>query len=447
MIDLNETILIQNLLPLFAAQFFFVFLIYFTLMRKRMRREYPFYALFLGSMIFFLVVRVFNLLPELVSGYYVLYSRMFLLFAVGMPSLTIGAAIQSGVNLSKQGISLFYVAAFLLSLSHIVVADILWYQNYSESIGIGNWEIFAGVGLSNIHARSLIIFMLLVLLIIPGLYLLFRPSEEHKPVELVSGILLFGVFMCIGVSLGEYWIYYVGSLISALVWGSAVCRDLRHMRSKTSLLKEELQLLVQTGRASVTPDLERVLADLERVSRASLDVYKMRVREVLNMLADTTIEAGGDAALLIERNRVSASEIDTAESTEAVREMIQAEAIELSAMIASIPKKQGNATIDQAKAYIAANFQSDIGVDDVAAHLNISRSHLMSSFKKSVGLTFTQYLTQLRIETAKRLLHSQSVTETAFEVGFSNSNYFSTVFKKQTGMTPKAYQQEANTLD
>lgn len=63
----------------------------------------------------------------------------------------------------------------------------------------------------------------------------------------------------------------------------------------------------------------------------------------------------------------------------------------------------------------------------------------MRRFKQETGQTVNQHLTQVRIENAKRLLASISVTETAFEVGFNDSNYFSTVFKKQTGHTPNGF--------
>ncbi|WP_143873175.1 helix-turn-helix domain-containing protein [Catenovulum sediminis] len=55
--------------------------------------------------------------------------------------------------------------------------------------------------------------------------------------------------------------------------------------------------------------------------------------------------------------------------------------------------------------------------------------------------SINQYLIDVRINKSKDLLITMSVTETAFEVGFNNSAYFSTVFKKQTGKTPKEYQQ------
>lgn len=65
----------------------------------------------------------------------------------------------------------------------------------------------------------------------------------------------------------------------------------------------------------------------------------------------------------------------------------------------------------------------------------------MREFKKKTGQTLNQYQTVLRIENAKQLLATKSVTETAYKVGYSNPNYFSTVFKRHIGLSPVAFQE------
>jgi len=74
----------------------------------------------------------------------------------------------------------------------------------------------------------------------------------------------------------------------------------------------------------------------------------------------------------------------------------------------------------------------------------ISPSYFLSLFKKETGQTFTDYLTSVRITAAKGLLMTTAltITEIAYEVGFNNSNYFSSTFKKMTGVSAKEYRKK-----
>ena len=98
-------------------------------------------------------------------------------------------------------------------------------------------------------------------------------------------------------------------------------------------------------------------------------------------------------------------------------------------------------TVVVVKEFIEQNYTRDLGVDDISDAAGISRSHCMKLFKEQTGLTVNQYLTEVRICSSKRLLLSKSVTDTAFAVGYNDSNYFSKVFKKHTGLSPVQYQQ------
>jgi AraC-like DNA-binding protein len=71
-------------------------------------------------------------------------------------------------------------------------------------------------------------------------------------------------------------------------------------------------------------------------------------------------------------------------------------------------------------------------------------SFFHEKFLKEVRLTPAEYLTRLRMKKAKQLLKisKKSITEIAFDLGFSSSQYFATVFKKVTGITPRFYRKQ-----
>lgn len=88
--------------------------------------------------------------------------------------------------------------------------------------------------------------------------------------------------------------------------------------------------------------------------------------------------------------------------------------------------------------FIHANYQKHITLSDIARSCNGNEQHLNRLFKKSSGKTIMNYINQLRIETARRMLKSENYTvkEVSRLVGFEDEFYFSRVFKKLTGIPP-----------
>ena len=80
----------------------------------------------------------------------------------------------------------------------------------------------------------------------------------------------------------------------------------------------------------------------------------------------------------------------------------------------------------------------------IADQLKLSDGHLRKMFREEMGVTLSDYILQFRIDKAKKLLLKEStkISEIYEELGFSSSQYFSTVFKKKTGFSPKEYIQK-----
>lgn len=96
---------------------------------------------------------------------------------------------------------------------------------------------------------------------------------------------------------------------------------------------------------------------------------------------------------------------------------------------------------NQAVSYIKQHYDKKISLKDVAENLSLSKHYLCSVFKKETGDNVSHYINMLRIEKAKMLLHKKDrkIKEIYEEVGYSNQQYFSKVFKKLTGMTVLEY--------
>lgn len=103
------------------------------------------------------------------------------------------------------------------------------------------------------------------------------------------------------------------------------------------------------------------------------------------------------------------------------------------------------AKIELVKKCINENFTKNMSVDELADIAGLSPSHFRKIFREIVGMSATQYAIYLRINKAKDLLISGSanVSEAAFQSGFKDVFYFSSMFKKVTGENPSKYLRRA----
>lgn len=96
--------------------------------------------------------------------------------------------------------------------------------------------------------------------------------------------------------------------------------------------------------------------------------------------------------------------------------------------------------------YIYENSNHDISLKKVADHFHYNYSYLSSLFNKQKEMSFTEYVTNIRIQKSKELLRAGelNISEIADSVGYSDLSYFSKVFKKVTGKTPSEYMRGRN---
>ena len=108
---------------------------------------------------------------------------------------------------------------------------------------------------------------------------------------------------------------------------------------------------------------------------------------------------------------------------------------------------QGQLT-KKAMEYIAENIADDLSLEQIADHLHISASHLSRTFKKNADISLTDYINQIRIGKAKELLRTTDIYIYAISemVGYRDATYFSSIFKKLTGVSPSEYRNPADQI-
>ena len=104
-------------------------------------------------------------------------------------------------------------------------------------------------------------------------------------------------------------------------------------------------------------------------------------------------------------------------------------------------ESQSGPVLRRALEYIDNNFDKDLSLNKVAEEVNVSANYLSTVFSQSMQKTFIEYITAKRMEKAKKLLRSTdaSTSEISQMVGYKDSHYFSFVFKKTQGLSPREY--------
>lgn len=105
-----------------------------------------------------------------------------------------------------------------------------------------------------------------------------------------------------------------------------------------------------------------------------------------------------------------------------------------------LSKDNHELTVRKALGFIEENFANDICLADVAKYVYLSPMYFGRIFKEKTGVSFTDYLIEKRMNLACALLkEGKSVQETSFSVGYTNTQYFIRLFRKNIGMTPGMY--------
>ena len=102
--------------------------------------------------------------------------------------------------------------------------------------------------------------------------------------------------------------------------------------------------------------------------------------------------------------------------------------------------------VESAKLFIKQNISRRFGVSDVAESIPISEGYLSALFKKNMGMTLNNYITDRKMEVAKAYIREGKFTFTQISnmVGYNNVHYFSSSFKKHFGITPTEYANAIN---
>ena len=163
-------------------------------------------------------------------------------------------------------------------------------------------------------------------------------------------------------------------------------------------------------------------------------VYLEHMRELYQLLRRRTIREGRSLSGLA----ISPVYSGTADLERALLNCVELYFEERS----EAEKRQYSEHVLRAQQYIQREYKRDIPVSEIAEYTGISEGHLRRLFKQEMDMSVVDYLTEFRIRQAKHLLRERilQASDVWKETGFSSAQYFSYVFKKKEGISPREFQ-------
>lgn len=164
--------------------------------------------------------------------------------------------------------------------------------------------------------------------------------------------------------------------------------------------------------------------------------------EVLMTAFRMILEAGGDPKAILDSEWLEDEHVMNGAEIEAYVPTALAILQRAVAYRSGQSRMKGNPVVNKARGYLEKEFaNSSLTFQKVIDYVAMSGSHFSTIFAQEMGMTFTEYLTSLRLNKAKELLGKTNMrsSEIAYAVGYNDPHYFSYLFKKNVGMTPSDY--------
>ncbi|MBD2846548.1 response regulator transcription factor [Paenibacillus sp. IB182496] len=215
--------------------------------------------------------------------------------------------------------------------------------------------------------------------------------------------------------------------------------ELHYIQLEDEVLCKLLEAVEEGERAAIDRALTRLFAEFAE-RRFSPEAVKAAIAQgVLGIVKTIRGLKGAETELPSMAAMIGWQDISLTLPT--LRKLAETFCLEAAELIGRLFRARGRGGIEPIKAYVDAHFHQNISLKSIAAQFYMNAAYLGQLFKKSMGVYFNDYVQQLRMNEAKKLLRQRDlrVYEVAERVGFQNADYFVTVFEKLEHMTPSEY--------
>ena len=212
--------------------------------------------------------------------------------------------------------------------------------------------------------------------------------------------------------------------------------------------KELLSLIKQSNEKKAKEILNEVLTSLFVSEGLNLKILRSRVFELIVLLSRTVVEVGVEIEEVFGINCYLLDDVYRIDDLDELLRWSNDILNKFMDLVFGLKNIKNKDIIFKSIAYLNKNYMCHVTLEQVAEHVALSPAYFSSVFKKEMQVNFSDYLNKIRIENSKKLLLDSNIklVEISYLVGFESQSYFTKVFKKSEGITPKQYRQ-ANVID
>lgn len=187
----------------------------------------------------------------------------------------------------------------------------------------------------------------------------------------------------------------------------------------------------------------QLLADIFITGVAKLPIIKARTVELGVILSRAAVEGGADSEEVLAINTEFVQDICMLNTTAEI-DLAAAKALDRYLQVVQRNNSIKNHQIIQGiKEFIRKNYSKNLTLEEIAASVYRSPYYVSRIFKEEQAITVMDYVTQVRVEEAKKLLRNPcyQIDEIAEKLGYNDASYFSKVFRRNVGMSPTQFRQ------
>lgn len=220
----------------------------------------------------------------------------------------------------------------------------------------------------------------------------------------------------------------------------------------TETIKKENKLsryIVNGERNNAIKVLHQLIENIQNKAAGRREYILIRLRELLNVISRGIIECGISVEAIAEKNEESIEILKRLDSEEElylwIRDILQKYMDMFFENKSALHKR----IIIKVTNYVNENYTKKLTLEDMASQVYVSRSHLCKILKEEFNCTFIEYVNKVRVNKSCNLLEDDAIpiSNIASMVGFCDQSYYTKVFKKEIGVSPKRYRMQYLSLN
>jgi YSIRK-targeted surface antigen transcriptional regulator len=217
------------------------------------------------------------------------------------------------------------------------------------------------------------------------------------------------------------------------------------------IFEKKILAVIKEGRVEDLKGIFALMADQEGgvLSKSSyIRSLKNLIIGTIAVVTRSAIEGGLPYEIAFTLSDIFIQRLEELNKVEEIISLAEEVLYTFTEKVSQVKNERYSQTVTTCINYIFNHLYEEINHEDLAKMMKLSPNYVSALFKKEVGITVSEYIQQLKIDEAKKLIaYSKTpISEICSLLNFTDQSYFTKVFKKHTGITPKQYREKHHLL-